>query len=253
MVSVFEAIILGIVQGITEWLPISSSGHLVLMQNLMNTDVPVVFDVVLHFGSLFVILLVFWKRIIALIKGLLKKDKKSINLVLMLLFASIPIAVIGVFLNDLIKSIFNNNLTVGISLLITSALLFLSRFPKNKTKKLDFKNTFLIGIAQALAILPGVSRSGATISAGLIQSVKREDAAEFSFLLAIPAIIGATVFEMKNLSQISNFTPLIISTLTTIIAGYFSLRLLLRIIKEKKFSWFSLYCLILGIIIITAH
>ena len=250
MVSLLQAIILGIVQGITEWLPISSSGHLVLMQTLFGLEPPVLFDVILHIGSLVVILIVFWKDIKNLAIGVVKKDKTHLNYLLMLLIASIPIFLAGYFLNSFIKSIFNNLKTVGFSLLFTAFLLYLSKHPKKKNKALNFKNTFLIGIAQALAILPGISRSGSTISVGLMQGTKKQETARFSFLLFIPAIIGATVMEAKSITEISNLPALIIGTIAAIIAGVFSLKLLLRIIKKNKFSHFSWYCLILGMIVL---
>ena len=250
MITIIEAIILGIVQGITEWFPISSSGHLVILQNLLGITEPIIFDVMLHFGSLIVLLIVFWKDLIEILKGLLKLDKYYINYVLMLGIASIPIAVIGLFFNDFIKGIFNSTKVVGVSLLITALVLFLSRYPEKKTKKLTFLNTIFMGIAQALAILPGVSRSGSTISLGLIQGIKREEAAKFSFLLAIPAILGANLLELRNISQISNLGTLFISIITVIIVGYLSLNFLLKLIKKNKFSYFGWYCLVLGLIVI---
>ena len=132
---------------------------------------------------------------------------------------------VGVLLNDTIKSIFNNTKTVGISLLITAILLFLSKYPKIKNKKLTFKNAYIIGIAQGLAILPGVSRSGATISAGLMQGIGKQEAVKFSFLLFIPAIFGATLFEIRNISEISNITALLAGTITAIVTGFLSLKI----------------------------
>jgi undecaprenyl-diphosphatase len=250
MISILEAIILGIVQGITEWLPISSSGHLVLLQNFFNIQPPLIFDIMLHIGSLFVILIVFYKDIKKLILGVLKGDKKQIKLFLLLIVATIPIALIGFFLNDLIKNIFNDLRTVGFSLIITSLLLFSTKI-KRKKRKLNIKNTFLIGIAQGLAILPGISRSGATISLGLIQGIEKKEIITLSFLMFIPAILGALLLEINNVSQINNITPLIIGTLTAIVTGFFSLRFLIKIIKKNKFHNFGYYCLGLGIIILS--
>jgi undecaprenyl-diphosphatase len=250
MISIIEAIILGIVQGITEWLPISSSGHLVLLQNFFNIQPPLIFDIMLHIGSLFVIFIVFFKDIKKLILGVLKGDKKQIKLFLLLIIATIPIALIGFFFNDLIKNIFNDLRTVGFSLIITSILLFSTKI-KRKKRKLNVKNIFLIGIAQGLAILPGVSRSGATISLGLIQGIEKKEIITLSFLMFIPAILGALLLEINNVSKISNITPLVIGTLTAIITGFFSLRFLIKIIKKNKFHNFGYYCLGLGIIILS--
>ncbi len=247
--DLIQAIILGIVQGITEWFPISSSGHLVLIQNLLNIQVPLLFDVILHFGSLLVILFFYRKEILDLIKGVIKGDKYSTRFTIMLITASIPIAFVGYFFNAQIKAIFNNTTTVGISLLITAIILYMSKFNNNK-KKLSYLNTFIIGLVQALAIFPGISRSGSTISIGLLQGIKREEAVKFSLLLSVPAILGANFLEFQNISSISNPTSLIVATLTTIIIGYFSLNLLIKIIYKNKLHYFSIYCALLGILVL---
>ena len=250
MVSIIEAIILGIVQGITEWLPISSSGHLVLFQELLDITQPVIFDVVLHLGSLVALLLVFWKDIQRLVSGFLKWETYYVKYVLWLIAATIPIALVGFFLNDIVKSAFESVKVVGYSLIFTAIVLFLSKYPKIKENKLTWKSIIFIGIAQALAILPGVSRSGMTISTGLMQGTKREDTARFSFLLFIPAILGATMLEFRHLGEISNISALGIGVLTTIVVGFFSLKFLLSIIKKEKFSYFSWYCLLLGVLVL---
>jgi undecaprenyl-diphosphatase len=248
MVSFLHAIILGIIQGITEWLPISSSGHLVLFQHFFNIEPPVLFDIILHIGSLIVIFIVFWKDIRNLFWGVLERDKESLKFLLYLVIASIPIALVGFLLNDWVKAVFNDLRTVGFSLLFTSVLLFLSRYPKAKLKKLNFGNTLIIGIAQAFAILPGVSRSGSTISLGLMQGVKRKQVATFSFLMFIPAILGATILEIGDVSQVSNIPALVAGTLTAVIVGLISLKLLLKIIRKDKFRYFGWYCLALGLV-----
>ncbi len=248
MITIIQAIILGIIQGITEWLPISSSGHLVIFQNLFNITPPIIFDISLHIGSLIVILTVFWKDIITLTKGVLRKEKTHLKFLAYLIIASIPIAIVGFFLNSYIKAIFNDLRTVGLSLLFTSLMLFLSK--KAKANKLTLKNTYIIGMFQAIAILPGVSRSGMTISAGLIQGIKKQEVIKFSFLLFIPAIIGAALFEMRNISQVTNISAMLIGTIVSIITGIISLKFLIRIIKTNKFHYFGYYCFLLGIILL---
>lgn len=248
--DIFQAIILGIVQGITEWLPISSSGHLVLFEHLFNLRQPLIFDIMLHIGSLFVILFFFRKDIIELINGVFNKEKSKINILIMMFIASIPIAFVGYFFNDFITSIFNDLRTVGFSLLFTALLIYLSKYPKKKNKKLSFSSAAIIGLFQAIAILPGVSRSGSTISSGMFLGIKREDAARFSFLIFIPAIMGATIFEFSNISAVDNVSAMIIGTVVSAVVGYFSLKLLMNIIKNDKFKWFSVYCLILGIAVL---
>jgi undecaprenyl-diphosphatase len=249
MTTLLQAIILGIIQGITEWLPISSSGHLVLAQNLFGLAPPVIFDVILHLGTLIVIFIVFAKDIKELCLGVFKREKKHLKMLLYLFLGSLPIAFAGLLFNDFIKSIFHSPVTVGISLLFTALLLFLSKYPR-KDKKLTITNTFIVGLAQMLAILPGISRSGSTIAVGLMQGIKREEAARFSFLLVIPAILGATLLEIGNLGTITNMPALIAGTITSIVVGYIALRLLLHIIKKGKFYLFGWYCLALGIIVL---
>ena len=250
MVSILQAIILGIIQGITEWLPISSSGHLVIAQHLFDISQPVIFDIILHLGSLAALLIVFWKDIVRLVKGIFLRDKYYVKYFFWLVIATIPIGLVGIFFNDYIKTIFDNPKTVGISLLITAIILFISKYPLKKKKKLTWKNTFVIGLFQALAILPGISRSGMTISSGMFQGVERKEVARFSFLLFIPAILGATVFEIGNVSSIGNMFPLIIGTIATFITGYVTLKWLLKIIENGKFSYFAWYCFVVGLLVL---
>ncbi|MBN1792892.1 undecaprenyl-diphosphate phosphatase [Candidatus Woesearchaeota archaeon] len=248
--DIFGAVVLGVIQGVTEWLPISSSGHLVIAEHFLGISQPLVFDVVIQLASVLVVLAVFWKDILKLIAGVLKNDPASWKTIGFLALASVPIAAIGLLLHDFIASIFKSLVTVGISLLITSFLLFLSRYPEKKTKPLDLKSSIGIGLAQALAILPGVSRSGSTISVGMMLGYKREDVARFSFLMFIPAMIGAASLEIYKgaLSQIADPWMVALSALVAIIAGFFSLKLLMQIIKKDLFSYFGIYCALLGII-----
>ena len=248
--DIFQAIILGIVQGITEWLPVSSSGHLVLFEYFFGLSQPLIFDIMLHIGSLLVIILFFKKEILELIVGLFKWDKEKLMIILMIIIASIPIALIGYFFKDAIELLFKDLRTVGFALLFTAALLFLSRYPSKKTGKLTIWKAFTIGIFQSIAILPGVSRSGSTISAGMMLGIKKEDAARFSFLIFIPAILGALVLNVSDINSFSDPVPIIIGTLVSAIVGYFSLKLLMNIIKNNKFSWFSIYCLVLGLVVL---
>lgn len=248
--NIFKAIILGLVQGITEWLPISSSGHLALVQYFFNIESSVAFDAFLHLASLIVIFIVFWKDIKEIIIGLIHKDKKYINLFLYLVIASIPAGIIGFLLKDSIDNIFSNILFIGIFLIITSIILFLTKFTKNKNKDLNIKNSLFIGLFQAVAVLPGISRSGSTISAGLFSGLDPKKASKFSFLLSIPVILGSTILETKNIVEINNIWYLIISCLVTIIIGIFSLRYFLQIVDKNKFKYFSIYCFVLGALVV---
>lgn len=248
--NIFQAIILGITQGITEWFPVSSSGHLALVQKFFNINVPMSFDIFLHFASLIVIVLVFWKDIKDIIVGIFKKDKKYINLFIYLVIASIPAGLVGFLLKDKIDTIFSNIMFVGVSLIITGIVLFLTRFAKNKNKEINIKNSIVIGLAQAVAVLPGISRSGSTISAGLFSGLDTKTATRFSFLLSIPVILGASIFEIKNISIIENLWYLLASCVTTIIVGFLSLKYLLRVVDKNQFKNFSFYCFILGLLVV---
>ncbi len=250
MVSILEAIILGIVQGITEWVPISSSGHLVLFETLFGVQQPIIFDAVLHLGSLVAVLFVFWKDIMRLIRGFFRWEKFYVRYVLWLAIASVPIAVVGLLFNTQIKAAFHNLTVVGISFLFTALVLFLSRFARSSGRKLGWRSVIMMGIMQAFALLPGVSRSGMTIATGLRHGVKQQDVARFSFLLFIPAVVGATVLEIGSIGEVTNVVALGVGTLVTVIVGIITLQLLLNIIKNQKFHYFGWYCLVLGIIVL---
>jgi len=250
---IWQAIILGVVQGITEWLPVSSSGHLAIIQNLFGLEGTVAFDVVLHLATLLVIFLVFWKDIWRILKAVFTlnfKDKYG-KFALFIIIGSVPIALVGYFLNSFIKGLFYNLLAVGVALLFSGFLLFISEkwVGKNPVK---WWQSILIGIAQAVAIVPGVSRSGATISSSLLLKINRQDAVKFSFLLAIPAIIGASVSELSQ-TVISNWSPVVIGSLFSVLVGYVALKWLIKIITEKKFHLFSYYCWLIGIVSIILY
>jgi undecaprenyl-diphosphatase len=247
--SWWDGFLLGFIQGITEWFPISSSGHLAIIKHLLGLQIPLIFDILLHISSLLVIVVVFWKDIIAIIKGILHWDKAYVKLVIYLIIASVPIAVMGLIFEDLVETAFNNMIVVGICFLITSGILLISRYPINKTKELNFTNVILIGMAQAAAILPGLSRSGVTNGMGLILGVKPKETGRFAFLLAIPAIGGSLILKMLDVGQITNIPMLIIGMITAFIFGILSLRFLLWILNAQKLYYFSIYCFIVGVLL----
>ena len=246
--ELFQIIILSIVQGITEWLPVSSSGHLVLFQEFFNMEIPIYFDILLHFATLIVIFLVFYKDIIKIIKALIKLDFKDEygKLALYLIIGSIPTAIMGLVFKDFFLSLFTNTKVVGVGLLTTALFLISTKFFEGK-KKLSPFPAIIVGIAQGLAIIPGISRSGSTISTSLLLGIRKELAVKFSFLLSVPAIIGATILE---------YTPTAITkeallgVILTTIVGYISLKLTIKLVLNKKFHYFSIYCFILGILLI---
>ncbi|MFH1972625.1 MAG: undecaprenyl-diphosphate phosphatase [archaeon] len=244
--EIIDAIILGIIQGITEWLPISSSGHLVIFQELFSVQVPVFYDIMLHLATLIVILIVFNQEIINILKSCIRwKKDRHFYLGLYILIGSFFTAVIGLLFKDLILPMFTSLLAVSIALIVTGILLLLTKFVKLK-REIKVKDSIIIGLVQGLALIPGISRSGSTISTGLLLGIKREEIATFSFLLFIPAVIGATILEYDSSFIVSDLIPVIIGMLITIIVGYVTLKFLLEIIKKQKFWVFSIYCFILA-------
>ncbi len=255
MLTLLQAIVLGIVQGITEWLPVSSSGHLVIFQQFFGLQVPVFFDVLLHLGTLTVIFVVFWKDIIKLLKALVRRDFNSEygRLLISIAIGSIPTALIGIIFHEILVSFFSNLLVVGIALITTGTVLFFCERGEDD-KELTLKDSLLIGLAQGLAIIPGISRSGTTIGTGLLRGVDREKITRFSFLLSIPAVIGAGVFEARNVAWSGvEWLPVIVGVLVSGVVGYFSLKLLLRFVKERRLRCFSWYCWAVGVILILFH
>jgi len=249
-----DEIILGLIQGLTEWLPVSSSGHLVIYQQLFNTGTPVVVDVMLHVATLLVILLVFWKDIIEMLAAVVTLDFRSKygKLAILIVIGSIPTAIIGLVFHDVFIGLYSNLTYVGIALMINGTILFSTKFFKGNGK-IRVLDSMIIGIAQGIAIIPGISRSGITISTGLFRGVDRKAAAAFSFLLAVPAIAGAAILESRNLTADIDYLALGSAMIVAVIIGYLSLRLVLKIVLRKKLHYFSYYCWIVGAIILVAQ
>ena len=252
MVTIIEAVILAVIQGLTEWLPVSSSGHLVIAQNFLGLNPPLIFDVMLHVGTLIVVLAVFRNDILDILKALVKGDFKTDQgkFALYIVTGSIPIAIIGVTLYDSIKSLFSNLLATGVALVITGCILFFSE-KRAGTKKMGIIDSMLVGLAQGIAIIPGISRSGITISTGLLRKIDKTTAFRYSFLLSVPAVVGATFIESRELITGNvDMIPLLLGTIISMIAGYVSLKLLQRIVMSEKFHLFAYYCWTVGFAII---
>jgi len=252
MVNLISALFLGIVQGLTEWLPVSSSGHLVIVQQIMKMNVPLLFDVMLHFGTLLAVIVFFWKDILKILKSLFTLDFKSKEgkLIIFIIVGTVPVALAGFIFHDIIESFFSNLLAVGISLIITGIILLLTKKSQGK-KELTLFDSILIGIAQAFALIPGISRSGATISTGLFRKIDKKTVFKFSFLLSIPAIIGANLLELiKEPIVETDILPLFICVITSALIGYLSLKILYSMLKKGKFYYFSFYCFILGLLVL---
>ena len=243
--ELIEVIILAIVQGITEWLPISSSGHLVIFQQLFNIQASVEFNLILHIGTLLAVVVFFREKLIKILKDFFTFDfkKKNAKMGLWIIFATIPIVIIGFFFKDFFEYLFTNMTIVSIALIFTGIILLLTKTAKTRNK-LNIKNSFLIGVAQALAIIPGISRSGITISTGMLAGVKKQEVAEFSFILSIPALIGAVVLKLNDF--VFGFEELV-GLIVSFVVGYLTIAFLLNIIKKGKFWLFGIYCLLLGL------
>ena len=256
----YEALILGIVQGLTEFLPISSSGHLEIASYILKTypSENLIFTVVVHIATAISIIYVFRKDINEIIIGLIQFKKEQVDFVLKILISSVPVGVIGVLFEKEVESFFTGDIVlVGSMLLMTAALLFFTYFKKNDSKKsITYTDAIVIGLAQALAILPGISRSGSTISMALLLNVNREKATKFSFLMVLVPIFGILILKsVKGLSEISEISNLtlfdatyIVGFISALFSGVFACKIMLKIVKESKLIYFSAYCLIVGCI-----
>ena len=243
-----DALILGILQGITEFLPVSSSGHLVLGQKLLGINIPGnAFEVILHIGTLMSILVVFWPDIHSLLNDI--KDYQTRTYIFTLLLGTMPAIIVGLSLKDQIALMFDNAHSVALALIVTGIILISSKWFLNKKSDLTLIKGFNIGLAQALAIIPGISRSGVTICTGLMMGLSTKEAARFSFLLAIPAISGAGILTAMDIDKISlGMDVIFVGFLSSFLVGWAALKWLLNLLKTGKFHWFGVYCLLLGII-----
>ena len=247
--NIIDIIILGILQGITEFLPVSSSGHLVLAQYLLGIDSPGnTLEVLFHIGTLFSVFYVFNKDIKLIVISL--NEKPTQKLVIYIIIATIPAVIIGLIFKSHIINLFSSIVPVGYALLSTGVILTLSINFKNKNKSLSYLYSLLIGLAQAVAIIPGISRSGTTISISMLLGIPPKEAARFSFLLSIPVIIGAGLLGFLELESYGLLTPKFIITgiLTSFIVGTLSLKILLKILEVGRFHFFGIYCVIAGIV-----
>ena len=246
MVSLIEAIILSIIQGITEWFPVSSSGHLALMQQFFGfQNLP--YDVFLHFAGIFAVLFVFKREVLKL----LSFNRVSLKYISLLVIALIPAGFVGFLLSDWIENLFSNMTYLGIFFIFSGVVVYSTKFSIERKSDINNKDAWFIGLLQALAILPGISRSGMTISAGLFKGISKRAAIRFSFLMSIPLILGASALKAKDLI-LSNIdiSILIISFIITFLVSLITIKLLIRIIKSDKFYLFGIYNILLGIIIL---
>jgi undecaprenyl-diphosphatase len=252
----FEALILGLVQGLTEFLPVSSSGHLEIGKVLLNIEVKenLSFTVLVHFATVLSTITVFFQDIRELSRGLFKfKWNEETRYVSKILISMIPVLIVGVLFREEVESLFSGNLIlVGTALIITAILLASTQLVKAGEKTIPFLDALVMGIAQALATVPGISRSGATIATGLLLKNKRSDVARFSFLMVLIPIIGAALLDLLSLSASSESTisasSLIIGFLAAYLSGYLACRWMINLVKKGNLYWFALYCALVGFI-----
>ena len=259
--SLFHAILLGLIQGATEFLPVSSSGHLVMLKSLLGIETEgVLWEVALHVGTLGAVVLIFWRDIRDLLAGWFRgagrlgrdgwrrvwSDCAEFRYGWYIILGTLPAALAGVTVKTLIEQAFASPILTSAMIFVTGEVLWLTR-PHSLLRhagKLRLRDSLIIGLAQAAALIPGISRSGSTISAGLMCGIEREQAARFSFLLSVPAILGAALLEGRKVTALPHeqMVPLLAGIGVALISGYIALRLLLRIVRAARLHWFAWYC-----------
>ena len=263
--SIFHAAVLGAVQGLTEFLPVSSSGHLVLAEHFLMVPMSddITFEVFVHFGTLLSVLVALWPEVKEIFRSLTAavtglhmtptyyRENEPFRIAVLIVLASVPAAFVGIKYEDTIAGAFTDPKLVAVMLILTGLVLFLTQLARPRIDKgVGLGSAIVIGIAQAFAIIPGISRSGSTISAAIFLRVSPTKAARFSFLLSVPIIAGATSLKLVDIVRIGisldGFVPILVGTAVAFVSGYFAIRFLLRIIEKGRFSVFSFYCLIVG-------
>jgi undecaprenyl-diphosphatase len=255
--SWIEALILGLLQGLTEFLPVSSSGHLELGKALLNINPEnsLTFTIVVHGATVLSTIVVFRRDLWNLIKGFFAfKWNDETKYVFKIFVSMIPVGFVGLFFKDEVESLFTGNIVfVGAMLLITAALLAFTYFKKSNTRDIGFRDSLVIGIAQAFAVIPGISRSGSTIATGLLLGNKKEIVAKFSFLMVLIPIIGANLKDLAD-GEMQNggvgSIPLIVGFLAAFISGLFACKWMIGLVKKGKLIYFAVYCLIIGLVAI---
>lgn len=262
--SWLQALILGIVQGLTEFLPVSSSGHLAIFKDLLGVEAggDLLFEVTVHAATVLATIVVFWKSIVGLLKGLFRfKYNDETDYICKILVATIPILFVGLFLKDYVEELFSSLWVVGGCLLLTAALLFFSDRVSERPSALAHRNgiswwqAFAIGLGQAFAVLPGLSRSGTTISVGLLAGVKRDVVAQFSFLMVMIPILGDMFLEAVSGSFAESSVgamPLCVGFVSAFVTGLFACKAMMALVKKAKLKWFALYCLVVGAAVLVA-
>lgn len=252
--DIFEAVILGIIQGLTEFLPVSSSGHLEIAKYILQDESiqskSLLFTVLLHFGTAISTIVVFWKDILEIVKGLFSRDSESVSFTGKIIISMIPAAIVGVLFDDLIESLFNNQIMlVATMLIVTGVLLFVADRAKVTNKQVSWIDALIIGVAQMVAILPGISRSGATISTSVLLGIDRYKAARFSFLMVVPLIFGKMAKDVLSGdfqvgSEIG--VELIAGFIAALTTGYFACTWMISLVKKAQLRYFAYYCFVVA-------
>jgi undecaprenyl-diphosphatase len=250
-VRIMEIVLLSLIQGLTEWFPVSSTGHLVMVQELFSINVSVAFDIMLHLGTLIGVILFLRRDCKSLLRAVFKLDfsGEEGRMLIYLVLGTIPIGLAGFFLKSLFESMFRSLFATGIAMLLNGLILYSTRHAKPR-RKLDALDSFLIGVSQAAAITPGVSRTGVTVSTGLLRGVENDEAYRFSLLLSIPSIIGGSLVKLQDVSFEQESSAIALGVLVTALVGYITLRAVRKYVVEQGFYKFAYYCLAVGTLIL---
>ena len=254
--TTLQAIILGIVQGLTEFLPVSSSGHLQLAREVMGVNIAenLTFDIALHAATVLSTIVILWHEVWRLVKGLFSRTfNEEQAYVLKIVISMVPIGIVGIFFMDYIEEAFSSTLVVGIMLLVTALLLTFAYKAKPRQKDaISYRDAFIIGLAQAVATIPGLSRSGTTIATGLLLGNKKESVAQFSFLMVLPPILGNALLDIVKgeFGGGVETLPLMAGFVTAFVVGCLACKFMIEIVKRGKLIWFALYCAVVGAVAI---
>ncbi len=256
-----QAIILGVVQGLTEFLPVSSSGHLQLANEILGTDLNpesnLTFSLTLHAATVLSTVVILWAEIWKLLKGIFSRTFTAEQAyVLKIIISMIPVGIVGLFFKDYIEAAFSSIAVVGVMLLVTATLLTFAYYAKPRQKEsLSYRDAFIIGLAQAVAVLPGLSRSGSTIATGLLLGNNKESVAQFSFLMVLPPILGNALLDCLkgDFGGGVETLPLVAGFVTAFITGCIACKWMIDIVKRGKLIWFAIYCAIAGVVALAAY
>ena len=260
VMDTLQAIILGIVQGLTEFLPVSSSGHLQLVNELLGTNLDpesnLTFSLTLHAATVLSTIVVLWAEIWRLIKGLFSRTfTEEQAYILKIVISMIPVGIVGLFFKDYIEAAFSSVVVVGVMLLITSALLTFAYYAKPRQKDtISYRDSFIIGLSQAVAVLPGLSRSGTTIATGLLLGNKKQSVAQFSFLMVLPPILGNALLDIVkgDFGGGVDILPLVAGFVAAFVTGCIACKWMIDIVKRGKLIWFAIYCGVVGVVALVA-